>query len=120
MKCYMSLAIELKNQDQYDEAAGLLCVVAESHTESASVHALLADVFWEKGDLEKAVLSFRRAVELSPTSEMASLGLFHTLWESKDKPGAVSEMHRFLSVSKSEEYAGIAKELDLLKISDID
>ena len=64
---------------------------------SASVHALLGDVQWEQNKTAEAVASFRRAVELAPNSELASLGLFHTLMESGDKQQAIAEMERFMS-----------------------
>src|ERR1700730_16530744 len=80
-KRLLSEAIDLKNQERYREAAQLLERLRETNPESASVHALLADTLWEQNDLPRAVPSFRRAVELSPKSEMASLGSFHTWME---------------------------------------
>ena len=80
----LNQAIDLKNQERYGEAVQLLEQLRETNPESASVHALLADALWERRDLIQAVASFQRAVELAPTSEMASLGLFHTLLESGD------------------------------------
>ena len=41
--------------------------------------------------------SFRRAVLLSPHSELASVGLFHTLWASGKHDAALKEMERFLA-----------------------
>jgi predicted Zn-dependent protease len=75
---------------------------------SASVHAFLADTLWDQGQLTRAIASFRKAVERAPKSEMASLGLFHTLLESDDREGAIAEMDRFLSLSDSEEYQALA------------
>jgi predicted Zn-dependent protease len=77
---------------------------------SASVHAFLADTLWDQGRLTQAIASFRKAVELAPKSEMASLGLFHTLLESGDRADAIAEMNRFLSLSDSEEYQTLAQQ----------
>ena len=104
-------AIDLKNQERNGEAAHLLERLRETNPESASVHALLGDALWEQGKLAESIPAFRRAVVLSPKSEMASLGLFHTLMESGDKSSAVAEMRRFLGVADSEEYESLARSL---------
>jgi len=76
--------------------------------DSASVHAILGEIFWEQHNLDEAIASFSKAVELSPKSELASLGLFHTLWESGQRQRATEEMNRFLALSKSAQYGKIA------------
>jgi hypothetical protein len=43
-------------------------------------------------------------VALSPKSELASLGLFQSLNDIGRKDEAFTEMRRFLSLSKSDEY----------------
>lgn len=101
-------AIELKNQLRFDESAQILLELRETHPESASVHGLLGYTLWELGQLEPAVQSFRRAVNLSPRSELASLGLFHSLLETGDKQSAIHEMNRFLRLADSEEYRALA------------
>lgn len=106
-------AIALKNQERYSEAAQILGDLRKTNPQSASVHALLGDALWEQGDLPKAVRSFKKAVKLSPESELASLGLFHTLMESGDKQGAIRELNRFRRVAASKEYDAIAKEFGI-------
>ena len=108
-KKHLGRAIDLKNEDRYEEAAQLLEYLRGTNPQSASVYALLGHALWEQGKLPEAVSSFRRAVELSPKSELASLGLFHTSMESGDMRGADAEMNRFLAVADSEEYDAIAK-----------
>ena len=63
-----------------------------------------------------AVHSFEKAVKLAPNSELASLGLFHTLLETGDKKGAIREMNRFCSLAYSKEYQTIAKEFGAMGI----
>ena len=102
-------AIDLKNQERFAEAAQILEQLRESYPQSASVHALLGEVLWQQHGAAQAIPAFQRAVELAPTSELASLGLFHTLLETGDKQRALQEMNRFLSLSDSEEYEAIAE-----------
>jgi len=103
-------AVDLKNQGRSADAEQILNDLLVISPASASVHALLADTLWDQGQLTQAIASFRKAVELAPKSEMASLGLFHTLLESGDREGAIAEMDRFLSLSDSEEYQALAQQ----------
>ena len=108
---WLGQAIKLANQGRYGEAVQILEELRETHQESASVHSLLGNAFWMMGDLPRAVHSFGKAAELSPKSELASLGLFHTLMQAGDKQSAVQEMNRFQSVTDSLEYKDIARNL---------
>ena len=112
-KTRLGQAIDLKNQERYDEAAQILEELRETNPQSASVHAILGHVLWEQDDLARAVPSFKRAVTLSPESELASLGFFHTLMESEDKRGAIEEMNRFLRGAASKEYDAVAEEFGI-------
>jgi predicted Zn-dependent protease len=102
-------AIELKHEGRLDEAEQKFRDLLGMNPLSASVHAFLADTLWDQGNPALAVPSFRRAVELAPNSEMASLGLFHTLLESGDRPAALAELGRFLGVSHSDEHRALAE-----------
>jgi Tfp pilus assembly protein PilF len=46
---------------------------------------------------------FARVVELSPRSELASLGLFHSLWQLKQYRAARAELVRYLTTYESDE-----------------
>jgi uncharacterized LabA/DUF88 family protein len=107
----LAQAIDLKNQERYSDAAQILEDLRETNPHSASVHALLGHALWEQKELTKAVHSFKRAVKLSPESELASLGLFHTLMEVGDEQGAFQEMDRFRRAAVSKEYESLAREL---------
>ncbi len=97
-------AITLKEQQRYAEAQQLLEQLTNSQPHSAALYAVLADVYWEQGFLDKAIEAFRVSITLAPKSETASLGLFHCLWEKGDREAAVTEARRFLSVADSEEF----------------
>lgn len=110
-KKMLGQAIDLKNRERYAEAAQILEQLRENYPQSASVHAILGEILWQQKGATQAVPLFQKAVELAPTSELASLGLFHTLLETGEKQRAVQEMNRFLSLSDSQEYEAIGKGL---------
>ncbi len=111
-------AIDLRNNDQHSEAAEILRLLREMRPASASVHGILGQILWDDGFLDEAVSSFEKAVQLAPQSELASLGLFHTLWDTGQSQRAINEMLRFLSISDSKEYRGIARSLGCAKLKD--
>jgi tetratricopeptide (TPR) repeat protein len=104
-------ALKLRSAHKYDEAKEILLALAEEYEDSAPVFGILGDVYWRLGLLNEAIPCFVRASELSPQSELASLGLFHCLWESGQTDLALDEMERFLSASHSAEYAKLLRDL---------
>ena len=97
-------AIRHRDKSEYDDAIRILRALVKVKPESASVQGLLGDVYWRLGRLKQAVQSFKRATELAPKSELASLGLFHILWESGKMERAKAEMKRYLAIGNSREY----------------
>ncbi len=96
--------IALFRQGKKAQAKRGLVALARQHPRSAPVLGYLAGVYFQTDDLENAAEYFRRTTELSPTSELASVGLFHSLWGLGMKQVALDEMRRFLSISESSEY----------------
>ena len=86
--------------------------LVESNPRSAIFHAVLANAYWETGDLETAEKTFRKAIEITPDSEKASLGLFHCLWEQNRTDEAFAEMKRFMEIADSEDYRAIVNEIN--------
>ncbi len=110
-KTLFKQAVDLKNEGRSADAMQVLERLLIMSSNSASVLALRGDTLWDLGRLVEAISSFQRAVALAPASEMASLGLFHTLLESGDKQRALAEMDRFLSLTDSQEYESLAQSL---------
>lgn len=71
---------------------------------------MLGAIYRSLGDHGRSLGYFQQAASLSPQSELASLGLFHSLWEAGRQEEALDEMRRFLSVASSEEYDLLIKE----------
>lgn len=93
-------------------AKSILVDLADCDSNSPAIFAVLGNVCWKLGELDEAVVSFRRAVELRPALEAASLGLFHSLWESGRQEEAVEEIKRFQSISDSEDYRRIVRQIN--------
>lgn len=97
-------ALALRDQGDLQGAIQILSGIAESYPSFAGVFGVTGAIYKKIGDLENARKCFERTVELAPKSELASLNLFHTLHRLGNKARAYSEMNRFLSLRKSEEY----------------
>ena len=109
-------AVRLNKQRRSDEAISILESLRKEFAQSASVVGYLGGIYFEQGRLDKAADCFRRAVKLSPNSELASLGLFHSLWAEGKTSGALAEMARFLAVAESKEYRTLIRDLHLKPI----
>ena len=96
-------ALQLRDEGDFDGAIVILSDLARRYP-LAPVLGTLGSLYQQKGDWQSAIQHYRQTVALSPKSELASLGLFHSLLEIKEVEEALSEMKRFLSVSTSKEY----------------
>ena len=96
--------LELKKQDKYKDALCEAENLTEKYPEIGSVYGLAASIYFELDRFEEAAQKYRKATEISPKSEMASLGLFHSLWQIGSNDAAFEEMKRYMSIAESEEY----------------
>lgn len=107
----MQRALELRNPGNLREAAKILKQLEPVGAQHPGVFGLLGATPWKLGRLAEAEHPARRAVELCPHSDLASRILFHILWDSGETAAAVEEVNRFLSVSESDDYEDILKEI---------
>lgn len=112
LKLQFSEAVKLRDAGQLDPAKRILRDLAEKDPRSTKILATLGHVCWDMRALDEAVTVFKRAVELSPTLEAVSLGLFHSLWNLERREEALEEIKRFQSISDSEDYREIVKEIN--------
>lgn len=104
---------DLYKKGKIKEALPILKSLYESNPTSPAFTATLANTFWDLGDTTKAGELFSKAVDISPKSELTSLGLFHLLWEKGKRGKAVREIERFSRNSVlSDEYLGVVKEIN--------
>ena len=96
--------LELKRLKKYKDALGEAEELSVLYPEIGSVYGLAASIYFELDRFEEAVKKYRKATEISPKSEMASLGLFHSLWQLDRGDEAFEEMKRYMSIAESSEY----------------
>jgi predicted Zn-dependent protease len=105
-------AIKLRDENDLEGALAILLGLAEDYPQIPAVHGMLGHIYRKLHQHSEAAKSFGKATQLSPNSELASLGLFHSLKQLGDEDGALSEMKRFLGHSQSHEYDLILEELE--------
>jgi len=106
--------IDLRNESNLKEAVSVFKNILEitpNHPKSAGIRTVLAGVYYDLGDHDNATLNFKKATKLSPKSEMASVGLFHSLVEIGEDDLAMKEIKRYLSDYPIDNYKYIIKEL---------
>jgi hypothetical protein len=104
--------MQMRNRGDIRDAATLLEVLAKQYPEDWRIEYYAGAV--HLFDLERAADAIpfcRKAVELKPTSERASLALFHALWGAGRQVEALDEVKRFQNVSHSADYDAIVAEL---------
>lgn len=107
----LQAAIDLRDRGEIDHAIEILLDLVETTPERASVHGVLAGVYFEAESMALAAHHFKRASELSPGSELASRGLFHAYLELGQKEQAIQELRRFIAHRGSEEFEGLLEAL---------
>jgi predicted Zn-dependent protease len=90
----LARATDLANRNEFSAALGLVEPLAASEPNNPRVLGVFAGLYFRQGKLEEASRYFRRATELSPKSELASLGLFHSLWGTGEHTSAEREIAR--------------------------
>lgn len=97
-------AYQLRLSGDSNGAASMLQKLSVELPGSAKVALTLGDTYSDLGELDHALPCFLKAVDLKPSSEIASLALFHCLWKMDRSDEAFEEMRRFMKDNDSEEY----------------
>lgn len=112
LKSKFAAAVKCKESGQLESAKEMLEALAKEDPSSTAILAVLADTYWDMQLLEMSVVTFKRAIRLSPKLEAVSLGLFHCLWQLKRREEALDEVKRFMSVSDSKDYRKIIDQIN--------
>jgi predicted Zn-dependent protease len=107
----LGAAIKANRAGQASRAIGMLKTLAAEYPKSAAVIGYLGGVYFEQERFADAEKAFRKTVALSPKSELASLGLFHSLWSLGRRHESFAEMRRLLTNVDSEEYKTLLRDL---------
>lgn len=97
-KDLFNLSLRLRDEGKTEEAIkGLTHIIntTEDHF-LAPVYGVLGGIYFENDKLEIALHNYKKAVSLTPSSELASLGVFHSSWDLGKISEAINEMERFL------------------------
>jgi len=105
-------ATKFQDTGQLESAKKLLLELEKKDPQSTRILAALGLVCYELSHMEEAVSVFQRAVEISPTLEGVSKGLFHSLWKLERQVEALEEIKRFQTISDSEDYREILREIN--------
>jgi len=105
-------AIELRDIGNLEGASKLLLSMMKMYPDVPAIYLVSGGIYKNLEQLDEAVSCFRKAVQLEPKSELASLGVFHCLWQKEEYDDALHEMRRFLEAGgKSKDYDDIIQEL---------
>jgi tetratricopeptide (TPR) repeat protein len=108
----LNKALRLRNRKNFRQAIDLIKHAVSEFPPTAAAYGLMAGIYlYELAEPSNAAPNFAMAVQLSPRSESASLGLFHALWELGFHEAAKREMRRFRAVAESVDYDAIWAEL---------
>ena len=103
-------ATDLGSRGDLDAAVRHLLALTEEFPAAASLHGYVALFLSRAGRLGEAIEHGRRATQLSPRSEKASLVLFKALWTDGRRMEALDEMKRYLALRPSTEYTRMIRE----------
>lgn len=96
------------------EAARILEAIVKKYPKEAPLWWYLGGIYvYDLKKPRKAIPAFRQAVQLTPKSERASLGLFHSLWDANRISEALAEIKRFQTLTHwtCQDYLEIIDEL---------
>jgi predicted Zn-dependent protease len=106
-------ATSLRDSGDLRQARAILEKLAEQYPSAFAVWLVLSGIQMSQEDYEAAEQSSSAAIALRPSSELASLTMFHTLKHRGRMNDAFAEMRRFLALRpESHEYALLRSELE--------
>lgn len=108
------LAIELRNNGQLHDSINVFYKILNDYPvdkKTHGVYSVLAGVQLDLGENDNASINFKKAIELNPKSELASLGLYVTLVELEKDEEAIHEMIRYLKAFPADLYKVTLEEL---------
>ena len=104
-------ALALKSQGKYTEGLKIMKQIEKEFPNDSVIHGIIASLFYEKNDFKKSEKYFRKTVELNPNSELASLGLFHSLISLNKENEALCELRNFIKTHSIKLYKVTIDEL---------
>lgn len=107
-------AIEARNRGDLNIAVKEFKSIVKVYSTDPKIHAIhsvLGGVYNDLGLYIHALNCFRKATELKPSSELASMGLYLAYVEVKNYPRAIGELKRYLEEYPANHYRITLEEL---------
>ena len=108
------LGIELRNKGELRDSINVFSKILNGYPTDKRIHGIysvLAGVHADLGEHDKALINFKKATELNPKSELASLGLYVTLATLDRDEEAIHELIRYLKGNPADYYKDTLEEL---------
>lgn len=93
------LAIELRDKGDLRDSVGVFSKILNDYPNDekiSGVYLVLGGVYSDLKEHEKALINFKKATDLNPKSELASLGLYITYVKLDRDEEAIRELMRYL------------------------
>ena len=103
-------ALALYKSGEYDASLAALLVLEAEYPNVAPIQLLMGRAYFVRDQYELALEHFRKACELNPDGELASLGLYQCLLQGGQADEALEEMRRYTSIHDSVTYQEIAED----------
>ena len=107
----LQLAVDDDQAGRLPQAIDRLAEQADAFPKAPRLWGYLGFLHGENGDPKSAARAYRRTTEPSPRSELASVGLFHSLWRSKRADAAFDEMRRFVQRNDAPRYRELLRDM---------
>jgi len=108
------LGIELRDNGELKHAVKVfskILVDFPNDKKCIGVYAVLGGVHLDLEEYDNALINFKKATELNPKSELASMGLYVSLVELNRNEEGVKELIRYLKNFPAKLYKGTLEEL---------
>ncbi len=109
-----SEAIGFRNDGYLNESKVILLEIVEqynNHPKIVTVYTVLGGVLRDQKEYRQSIKYFKKASELEPSLELASLGTYLSYIDMGQFDNAISEMDRFLSSYPADNYKVTLEEL---------
>lgn len=104
-------ALRVRDEGRFLEAEQMLSELAKEDPGNLAITLARAGVLFKMNNFSEAAQLFGDIIRSQPSTELASRGLFHSLWKMGRYDEAFEEMKRFLSMADSEAYFDLLSDL---------
>ena len=98
------LTIQSYADDEPDRALADVDMLIAEGCDSTLAYMLKALLHYDKDDYAAAVGAFQRVLADQPANDVASISLFHSLWQLGEKDAALAEQKRFRAAAGRDDW----------------